>query len=156
VSHPHFTQTPPRHSHSLRLTFAYTGSQVRLARVERVAMLAPAAVAPPPEGPQAGYWIEVRDAAERLLYHRPLQDPLRADVEVFGDEPGEPIYRVANKKREGEFEVLVPDFPEATHFSVHGPPPKARTVRGPSKELVRHEFSELRRLDADSAREDDQ
>ncbi len=153
ASHPHFAQRTPQYTHSLRLTFSYSGTEVRLAGVERVAVLAPAAVTPPPEGEQAGYWIEVRDSAGNLLYHRPLHDPIRADIEVFGDEPGGPIYRVSNEKREGEFDVLVPDLPEASAFVLYGTPAEARTAGTASKELLGHDFAELRRLDVNAPRE---
>jgi hypothetical protein len=143
-SHPHFLQRPPEYTHSLRLTFTYAGDQVRLANTERVAMIAPAEATTPPTGEETGYWVEVRDKDGKLLYHRPLHDPLREDLEVFGDEPGEPIYRVSNPTREGEFEVLVPDLPAAAEFSLHGPKPKAREAHGRSVPLLKHDFAELR------------
>lgn len=151
-SSPHSTRPTPRYTHSLRLTFTYKGGDARLARVERVAMLAPAVVTPPPERDQAGYWIEVRDSAGKLLYHRPLHDPMRATVEVFGEEPGDPIYRQPNKSPEGEFEVIVPDLPDAARFSFNGPPSSAKTPGTSSKELVQHDFAELRRLDVNRPR----
>ena len=135
----------PDHTHSLRLTFAYSGSDIRLVRTERVAMISPGVATPPPTGDQAGYWIEVRDAAGNLLYHRPLHRPLRRDVEAFGDEAGEPLYRHDTSVTEGEFEVLVPDLPHAATFLLHGTPPVAESPNAASQELVKHGFDELRR-----------
>jgi hypothetical protein len=148
--HPHFLQSTLDHTHSLRLTFAYSDGDIRLARTERVAMIAPAEVTARPTGDQAGYWVEVRDAGGDLLYHRPLHDPTRESIEVFG-EPGEPIYRVDNPKRDGEFDVLVPDLPHAAELSLYGPPPKTKDRYGPSKELLKHDFETLRRADGSSA-----
>ena len=71
---------------------------------------------------------------------------MREDVEVFGDEPGDPIYQVKNVKQTGEFDVLVPDLPGAETFSLHGPRPKARKPHGSSKQLLAHDFVELRRF----------
>ena len=62
---------------------------------------------------------------------------------MFGDEPGGPIYRVSNEKREGEFDVLVPDLPEASAFVLYGTPAEARTAGTASKELLGHDFAEL-------------
>jgi hypothetical protein len=135
----------PDHTHTLRLTFAYSGSDIRLVRTERVAMIAPGVATPPPAGDQAGYWIEVRDRAGKLLYHRPLHNPLRRDVEVFGDEAGEPLYRRDTSVTEGEFEVLVPDLPHAATFLLHGTPPAAENPDAASQQLAKHGFDELRR-----------
>lgn len=145
AGHPHFRDRAPDHSHSLRLTFAYRGSDVRLVHAERVAMITPAPPAEAPGRGQAGYWVEVLDDHGNLLYHRPLHDPTRESIEVFGDEPGEPIYRVDNPDREGEFDVLVPDYPNAAEFALHGPAPSTRRPYGPSSELLRSDFEELRR-----------
>jgi len=151
-SHPHFLQRPPDYTHSLRLTFRYADDRVELDRVERVAMIAPASASPSGD-PETGYWIDVRDGEGELLYHRPLHDPMRKDLEVFGDKPGDPIYRVENSRREGEFDVLVPDVPDAAEFSLHGPAPKARKPHGPSTTLLTHAFDELRRTEATSSDE---
>jgi hypothetical protein len=150
AGHPHFLQSTPDYTHSLRLTFVYRDGDVRLARTERVAMIAPAVVTAPPTGDQAGYRVEVRDAQGNLLYHRPLHDPTQEGIEVFGDEPGEPIYRVDNPKREGEFDVLVPDFPAAAEFSLYGPPPESTERYGPSRELLKRDFEKLRRAEGES------
>jgi hypothetical protein len=151
VSHPHASGRQD-HTHTLRLTFRYQDDQIKLLNVEREEMIAPAAVGAPPQDAQAGYWVEVRDSAGELLYYRPLHDPLRRDIEVFGDEPGDPIYRVDNPRRSGTFEVLVPDLSRAARFSLHGPEPRAKRAR-PSVELLSYEFDELRRP---SDRDDDE
>lgn len=138
-------QQTPDHTHSLRLTFAYSPRDIRLVRTDRVAMITPGIATPPPTGDQAGYWIEVRDANGNLLYHRPLHNPLRRDVEAFGDAPGEPMYQRDTSVTEGEFEVLVPDLPHAATFQLHGTPPDAESPNAASQELMKHGFDELRR-----------
>src|SRR5207245_91362 len=84
--------------------------------------------APLPEGERSGFWIEVRGKDGETLYHRALHDPLQEDTEVFGDEPGEGLYRVPNELQQGEFEVLVPDIPGAADVALFG------TVRGAKAE----------------------
>src|SRR5438270_12916067 len=98
---PPVTKPSPRSSHTLRLTFAYDGNQVRLLRSQRVAMVTPPAVTPAPEKGQSGSWLEVRDAKGALLYHRAIHDPIRTDVEVFSDDPAQTITRVPVAKPQG-------------------------------------------------------
>jgi len=108
-------------------------------------MLSLAPVGPPPEEGQSGYWIQVRSSEGQVVYHRPLHDPMRTTVEVFGDAPGQPMRRVTNANPVGEFEVLVPDLPEASDFALYGPTPGAKPGAR-SEQLVRHSFDELRRM----------
>jgi hypothetical protein len=135
---------PIDYEHVLRVTIAYDGDRLSIARVTRVAMRAPAPATPPPHEHQAGYWLELRDAHGSVLYHRPLYDPLRRDVEVFGDKPGDPIRRVPARHDRGEFDVLLPELPQATDFVLHGPP--AGKPAAPSGALYRHGMAELRQL----------
>ena len=154
VDKPHFSHSAPPYSHSLRLTFAYDGKDIRLVRVVRVAMIAPPVVTPPPHERQSGHWLEVRDDKDEVIYHRPVHDPLRSDVESFGDKPGDPIRRTPTARQRGEFEVIVPDLPQARQFQLrieapsraaeHSRDLKASTV--PRESLVtRYSFEELRR-----------
>jgi hypothetical protein len=141
----------PDHTHSLRLSFAYHGGDIRLARTERVAMIAPGGTTPP-EGDQAGYWIEVRDTDGNRLYYRPLHNPMRRDAEVFGDAPGEPMYQHDASESDGEFDVLVPDLPHAAELLLYGPPPDADSAVAASRELVTHTFDQVRPADGGEAR----
>ena len=108
-------------AYALRLTFAYRDTQITLMGSERVAMIVPATSDAPPEAGQTGYWFTVRDAAGNVVYHRPLHDPAKADVEAFSSDPGQPIVRVPLARSEGRFTVLMPDIPEAQSFELHGP-----------------------------------
>lgn len=131
---------PP--SYTLRLTFAYDEKSIRLVRSQRVEMIAPPSVTPPPEKGQAGYWFEVRNAKGELLHHRPLHDPVRDDLEVFSDDPAQSITRVPNPNTSGEFTVLVPDLPGADSFGLFGPPRGSRFAS--TGQLLRLSFNQLR------------
>lgn len=129
---------------ALRLTFAYRGAQIRLAGSERVAMIAPAPVGAPPESGQTGYWFGVLDAAGRLIYHRPLHQPIRVDVESFSPDPQRSIARVPIAEREGQFTVLIPDLADAQSFQLHGPADPERPDE-PAHELLRLDVDALRK-----------
>jgi hypothetical protein len=133
---------PPQ---ALRLTFAYQGTQIRVIGSERIAMIVPAPSTPPPEANQAGYWFGVRDAGGRLLYHRPLHNPIRVDLEAFSPDPRQSIARVPIAERQGEFTVLIPDVPDARTFELHGPADPERAAE-PARELVRLDVDALRRM----------
>ena len=133
---------PPQ---ALRVTFGYQGSQVRVLGSERVAMLVPAPVGDPPDAGQTGYWLTVRDAAGRVMYHQPLQDPLQTSVEVFAPDPRQPITRMSNPVREGRFTAIVPDTPDAEIVELYGPLDPGRPDE-PSQALVRADVARLRRM----------
>jgi len=143
---------PSPYTHTLRITFTHNGPNLEIARVQRVAMRAPAAL-PPAGDNQAGYWLEVRDSNGALLYHRPIYDPTGRNVESYGEAPDAPMQRHAATSDSGEFEVLVPDLPDAQTFRLHGPT-AATTGIGPAAAAVRlampggtlstHSFAELR------------
>jgi hypothetical protein len=131
-------------AHALRLTFAYRAGQIRLLGSERIAMIVPAPATSVPEQGQVGYWFGVLDAAGRVLYHRPLHDPLRVDVEAFSPDPRASITRVPSPQADVEFTVLVPDTADAQSFTLQGPADPARIDR-PATELLRLAMDALRK-----------
>jgi len=131
------------YSESLRLTFAYRENDIHLLRVERLKGRSLAPFTQPPGHDRVGHWVELRDSDHRLLYHRPLHDPMRGSIESFGDAPGAEIHRVMNPARSGEFQVRVPDLPAAHELLIHD----AAGDAGPQHSvvpLVRQDFAELR------------
>ena len=133
---------PPQ---ALRLTLAYQGGQVTVVGSERVAMIVPATIAEQPAAGQTGYWFAVIDDAGRVLYHRPLHQPIRIDVEAFAPDPQQSIARVATATRDGWFTVLIPDIPEAHAFELHGPVAPERPDE-PARPLLRMGIDALRRM----------
>lgn len=125
-----------------RLTFAYEGESLSLARAQRVAMRAPPVVTPPPAPGAGGFWLEVRDRQDKVIYHRPLHNPLRRHIEHFGEKPDDTMQRITLETQRGEFDVLVPDLPDAVSFAIHGAP-VTPTPRDPAPVA--------RRLTADTA-----
>jgi hypothetical protein len=154
------TAQPSSYTHTLRITFSYDGPNLEIVRVQRVAMRAPAPATPPPQDNQVGHWLEVRDSSGALLYHHSIHDPMRQDVESFGDTPGDPMRRHPRTSTKGEFEVLVPDIPGAQTFRLNGPPAtgthpsqRAQALAARSGPLSEHRFDELRRLAGEGSRQ---
>jgi hypothetical protein len=140
--------------HTLRVTLAYRGDELEVKRVERVRMLAPGqAVREPPGEHGAGFWFEIRDGKGKLLYHRVIHQPNRADREVFSPDPDQTVRREPKSSEpEGEFTLLVPDIPEGAEFVVHASP--AREPGAPAKERLKHDFDRLRRGEGGEKRSD--
>lgn len=108
---------PPRQS--LRVTLGWDGKTIQLHRVERVAMMAPAASSGQPEEGAVGFWIELRDREQGRLYHRVLHNPIPTHVEVFSRER---IERSPVRAEPTEFDIVVPAYPEATELVVWSSP----------------------------------
>lgn len=148
----------PRTTASLRLTFAYdlqeSNAGVRLLRVEQVRAVAPGLSTPPPRPGQSGAWFEMRDADGRLLYYQPVHDPMPTTREAFADAAGKrALSRVPVTQATGEFQLLVPDLPNAASFSFHATLPESGSshqsprpgARVAAHEIVRASFDEIRR-----------
>ena len=137
------TPGPGAYTHTLRITFVHDGPKLEIKRVERVAMRSPGSLSPP-AGNKAGYWLEIRDRNGTLIYHRPIHDPMRRDIESFGEAPGAPMRRHPSAATQGEFDVLVPDLPDAATFRLHGPPSAdPRMALAPGGALSVHSFDDL-------------
>ena len=68
---------------TLRLTFRAAGGEVRLVAHERLDMICPPSVGERHEaGKHGGFWLELRDAKEGVLFHRFLDNPLADSDEV--------------------------------------------------------------------------
>lgn len=113
---------------SLRLTFRVADGEVRLASYERLDMICPPSIGERPEaGKHGGFWMELRDAGDRVLFHRVLDTPLGDSVDVHS--PDGKIQRVFGAIKENVFEVLLPDDSEAKTIAFMGESLEPVTVR---------------------------
>lgn len=121
---------------TLRLTFHYEGEHLALAKQQRVRMVAPGSPTALPVADQnSGFWVEVRDGRDHVLFHRVLQNPMSDFVEVHS--PEGKIQVVPVTRAQGEFEVLVPDIPEAAGVVVFGSPRDLKRTLAPAQEIGR-------------------
>ena len=105
-----------------RLTFAYEGSDVHFEGKEQFTMVVPGSAPTEESEGQTGYWVDLRDAAGKVIYRVILHDPMPQYYEVHqADGPTHtPV-----KERRGSFMVLVPALPEPTtavFFGTDQPP----------------------------------
>jgi hypothetical protein len=130
---------------SVRLTFRVADGEVRLLSHERLNMICPPSIGERPEvGKHGGFWMELRDASDRVLFHRLLHSPLGDSVEVYS--PDGKIRREFGAVTESEFEVLLPDDADARSIVLIGEyldPTRAREERaGGAHELARFDVPE--------------
>ena len=130
--------------YALRLTFAWRGAQISVVGSERIAMIVPASVPEPPEAATTGYSFALLDASGRVIYQRPLHNPIRIDTEAYSPGRGQPIERVPLGAGEGQFTVLVPDLANAQALQLSGPTDPRRPDE-PAQELLRLDVDALRR-----------
>jgi hypothetical protein len=87
----------------------------------------------------------VHDDAGRVIYHRPLHQPIASDAEAFSPDRAQSITRVPVPVRAGQFTVLIPDTADARTFELHGPADPARPEFAAGT-LVRADVDALRKL----------
>jgi hypothetical protein len=127
---------------SLRLTFRVAGGEVQLVSYERLDMICPPSVVERPEmGKHGGFWLELRDANDQVLFHRILDNPLGASVEVHS--PDGKIERIFGDVKENVFEVLLPDDHNAQTVALIGESLDSAALR----KRKRRESRELARFD---------
>lgn len=64
-----------------------------------------------------GFWVEVRDAGERVQYRRAMTSPVEDEVEVPGD-PAEGTFTRVGVEPRGTFALLVPETDDADHVAL--------------------------------------
>ena len=122
---------------SWRLTFRWDGTQIDLVKRRQVQMIAPATTGEQPiAGEHAGIWLELRDAADKTLYHRSITRFMGAKAEVF--HPDGAMTHHLGDPGSAQFEVVVPDLPQTAWLCIVSSPfePKA-LLHEPAREIAR-------------------
>jgi hypothetical protein len=110
---------------TLRLTFEFKGADVRLIARQSVDMMAPPSDQIDEYSDHAGFWIELRDGSDRVLYRRVGQNPIATDREAPSGDPQRPFTHVPDDRKQGVFTVLVPDLKDARELRLMGSPSDA-------------------------------
>lgn len=101
---------------ALRLIFEYEGDRVRLVSQTPVDLAVTGFDLARTQ--RAGYYVDTRDAGGQTLARVPARNVFSASTEVFPEQPGEPITRVALPTPRGAFTVVVPAPDGADSVSV--------------------------------------
>lgn len=118
------TAQPPE-PRSVRLIFEYEGDQVRLVHQQPVDIAISGF--DPPQEQLPGHHVEVRGVDEQLLSRVPILSAMTPSMEVFPENPADPIIRTELPQAQGAFTVVVPAPPSAHHVTV------VRIAAGPSE-----------------------
>jgi hypothetical protein len=102
---------------AVRLIFEYDGDVVRLVSQQPVDMVV-TSFDPAQRQQQPGVYVDARDAAGATLASVPVQNPFGGSLEVFPEQPGEPIVRVDVDRPRGAFTVVVPASAAASQVAI--------------------------------------
>jgi hypothetical protein len=119
---------------AVRLIFEYEGDQLRLVSQQPVEMAIPGFDLAREEHP--AFYVDTRDASDRTLARVIAREAFNTSLEVFPEQPGEPIVRVDMSEPRGAFTVVVPVPANADHVTLlrvdpglpGEPAPAARTT----------------------------
>lgn len=101
------------HTRALRLVFDRDGSDIRLVEAIPVEMVVPPSDRLADDEDVAGFWISLYDEGGSIAYRRVMSNPLGDELEVYTGDPEQPFKRVRIPEPKLQFEVIVPDLPEA-------------------------------------------
>ena len=119
-------QAPP--APAMRLIFEYDGDVVRLISQQPVDMVVTGADLAQVHAP--GTFVDARDSANRTLARVHARGMSDGSAEVFPEQPGGAIVRVAVERPRGAFTVVVPAPQAAAHVAVVRVAPAAAAPAG--------------------------
>ena len=125
----------------LRLLFSYHDAEMELIDRQSVE------TAPPPSDalvgrPEAGFWYELRNTDEQVLYRRLAQNPMRGSAEVLTEDRERPIARERLSEVRGEFVLHVPDLRAARSLVLFASPLEPERLSEPAEEIGRVDLTE--------------
>ena len=135
---------PQRPSRALRLIFSYKGGETRLESQQEVEMMALPSDPIDVYASRSGFWAELRDDRERVIYRRIFRSPIANEHEAPSGDPSRPFTRVASESDEGTFVVVVPQIEEAQALILCESPAEER-LHAP-REITRVLLKEARQV----------
>ena len=120
---------------ALRLTFSYSPKGIQLEEIQELEGMPSPPTDPIQHDPETGFWYELRDASNDILYRHVIENPMRDHAEVYSE--GMPIERQTVKDHAGSFALLVPSLEGATTIVLFSSPLDAATVSVPAEEIAR-------------------
>lgn len=123
MSEPDESATPP--GSAVRFIFEYDGDDVRLVSQQRVDVAVTGFDLPQERSLAPGHYVEVRGPGGVPLAAVPVRGELGSSLEVFPEQPGEPITRTDVAHPRGAFTVVLPAADRAEQVAVLRVPPVA-------------------------------
>ncbi|MFE4023245.1 hypothetical protein ACFXPZ_38610 [Streptomyces sp. NPDC059101] len=121
---------------AVRYRLAHEDSNVSLVSDQRITV-----VVPPSEEILegcSGFWCDLRDADDNVLYRHAMRNPLTPEREVFDPDTGE-VSKIMLDRVAGSFWVITPDHPQARFLVLQGSPVG---TRDPAAEVARFDLEE--------------
>jgi hypothetical protein len=125
---------------TLRLTFSYEGAKVQLISQQSIEMTPPPPDPAPLQTSQSGFWYELRDESDRILYQRSVHNPIQFERTVYSNDPEIPMRKINVENPQGVFELLAPDIKEAQTIVLFSSPIDPELAANPATELARFEL----------------
>lgn len=143
---------PQRPARALRLIFSYKGSRTKLESKHSIEMIALPSDTTEEYKDRSGFWVELRDKEERVVYRKIMRNPIQVELEAPSGDPSRPFTRIENPNPEGTFSVLVPDVETAEALVLYASPAGA-TARA-AREVTRVLLKEGRQVSSSASDEE--
>lgn len=105
-----------------RLTFSYEGTSIKLIFQQPIKKILPPSDYLDTKNNRSGFWYEIADENQNILYQKIISNPIETDIEVFPSKSNESIMRQKTSEIRGIFSILIPDFPNTKTLSFFGNP----------------------------------
>ncbi len=107
---------------STRLNFVYNDRDIELVSWNRLNKISPPSDPIENYQDESGWWVILSDEKGNVVYRQIIHNPIRIEKELFSDRnEGGVSWEIPDAaEQRGEFSVLVPDIPVATHLSLYG------------------------------------
>ena len=127
---------------SIRFTFSYRGADIKLESRQSIRMISPPSDLLVVNGKISGFWYELRDKKNRVLYRRIVQNPVKFAVEVRSDKKDTPLVWEEVKDPAGLFVLLAPELPEAESIVLVSSPFEPTRANEEAVEITRFPVTE--------------
>jgi len=108
-----------------RILFTYEGLNVKMGAAQRLEMMSPPSDPIPGQVgvnglveplEQTGFWYELRDANERPLYRRVIDNPIKLSVSDLSGDPEHPFTNRMITNPRGDFLLIIPAIDTAANL----------------------------------------
>jgi hypothetical protein len=106
---------------SIRLNFEYWDRDMELVSWNRIKKISPPSDRIENYEDESGWWVILTDENGDVVYRQIIYNPIRVDKELFSYGNEGVSWEIPDTtEQHGDFSVLVPDIPVATHVSLYG------------------------------------